>query len=82
MISLCVMTDFDLSKEYCQLAILDAGGLEVCGSTQLQLRKIVQRTNSMLAPEVLANLLETDDNNCKTGALRILRKVTIHPAIR
>ena len=36
----------------------------------------------MLAPEVLANLLETDDNNCKTGALRILRKVTIHPAIR
>lgn len=32
--------------------------------------------------KVLANLLETDDTNCKTGALRILRKVTIHPAIR
>ena len=28
-IALCVMSDFDLSKEYCQLAILDAGGLEV-----------------------------------------------------
>lgn len=28
-ISLCVLGDFDLSKEHCQLAILDAGGLEV-----------------------------------------------------
>ncbi len=28
-ISLCVLYDFDLSKEHCQLAILDAGGLEV-----------------------------------------------------
>ena len=28
-ISLCVLSDFDLAKEHCQLAILDAGGLEV-----------------------------------------------------
>ena len=28
-ISLCVMNDFDLNKEYAQLAIMDAGGLEV-----------------------------------------------------
>jgi hypothetical protein len=28
-LSLCIMSDFDLSKEYCQIAILDAGGLEV-----------------------------------------------------
>lgn len=28
-ISLCNLVDFDLTKDYCQLAILDAGGLEV-----------------------------------------------------
>ncbi len=28
-IALCVMSDFDLSKEHCQLAIYDGGGLEV-----------------------------------------------------
>jgi len=28
-IALCVLYDFDLSREHCQLAILDAGGLEV-----------------------------------------------------
>lgn len=28
-IALCVLSDFDLAKEHCQLAILDAGGLEV-----------------------------------------------------
>ncbi|CAB4053895.1 Armadillo repeat-containing protein gudu,Armadillo repeat-containing protein 4 [Lepeophtheirus salmonis] len=28
-ISLCNLADFDLKKEYCQIAIMDAGGLEV-----------------------------------------------------
>ncbi len=28
-ISLCNLVDFDLTKDYCQLAIMDAGGLEV-----------------------------------------------------
>ncbi len=32
--------------------------------------------------QVLANLLETDDPKCKIGSLRILQKVTVHPAIR
>jgi len=58
-ISLCVLYDFDLSREHCQLAILDAGGLEV-----------------------LANLLETEDGRCRTGALRILSSITSHPLIR
>ncbi|XP_059095176.1 outer dynein arm-docking complex subunit 2-like isoform X1 [Tigriopus californicus] len=58
-IALCVLNDFDLTKEYAQLAIMDAGGLEV-----------------------LSNLLETDEMKCKVGALRILRRITVHPAIR
>ena len=28
-IALCNLVDFDLTSEYCQLAIMDAGGLEV-----------------------------------------------------
>ena len=28
-IALCNLVDFDLTKDYCQLAIMDAGGLEV-----------------------------------------------------
>ena len=31
---------------------------------------------------MLANLLETEDHKCKYGSLRILRRVTVHPAIR
>lgn len=58
-IALCVLNDFDLTKEYAQLAIMDAGGLEV-----------------------LSNLLETDEMKCKVGSLRILRRITVHPAIR
>jgi hypothetical protein len=33
-------------------------------------------------PQVLTNLLETDDLKCKTGSLRVLREITIHPSIR
>ena len=32
--------------------------------------------------QILANLLETDDMKCKVGSLRILRRITSHPAIR
>ena len=30
-IALCNLVDFNLKKDYCQLAIMDAGGLEVLG---------------------------------------------------
>ncbi len=33
-------------------------------------------------PQVLANLLETEDAKCKTGSLRILSQITVHPSIR
>jgi hypothetical protein len=32
--------------------------------------------------KVLTNLLETDDLKCKTGSLRVLREITVHPSIR
>ena len=32
--------------------------------------------------KVLTNLLETDDLKCKTGSLRVLCSITVHPSIR
>ena len=31
---------------------------------------------------MLTNLLETDEKKCKMGALKILRKITIHSGVR
>jgi hypothetical protein len=35
-IALCNLVDFNLKKDYCQLAIMDAGGLEVKAMTEIQ----------------------------------------------
>ncbi|CAF1195859.1 unnamed protein product [Adineta ricciae] len=58
-IALSSIRDFNLSMDICQLAIRDAGGLEV-----------------------LANLLETDNLDCKIGSLHILKEISKNPTIR
>ena len=32
--------------------------------------------------QVLSNLLETEDVKCRTGSLRIIKQITVHPEIR
>ncbi|XP_028289055.1 armadillo repeat-containing protein 4 [Parambassis ranga] len=58
-LTLCIMMDFNLMQETCQLAIRDVGGLEV-----------------------LINLLDTDEVECKIGALKILRNISHNVQIR
>ena len=36
----------------------------------------------VIIQQVLSNLLETDDVKCRTGSLRIIKQITIHPEIR
>ena len=91
-IALCNMVDYDLKKEHVQLAVLDAGGLEVNyrfpkrsnrkdikGTKHLHSCKLI---NFYLYEQVLSNLLETEDVKCRTGSLRIIKQITVHPEIR
>ena len=36
----------------------------------------------VIIQQVLSNLLETEDVKCRTGSLRIIKQITIHPEIR